>query len=239
MLLLLAGCVGTVAADFRDRLIHHGYPVEYADGYAAGLETGHRAYGNPYASFVQDESRYLWDPKYKLGWDDGYVWGEHSNSSPTPISSWVPLRRFDADALAVPEWKHHAAIVMGNEPKRFSHGDEESVFLISADTPFSDSPERFGARLVASGTSRIVVGVLETHWLAFLHSRPGIEVTLPAQYHPPPRIEVTLLAQHRYVITAKKVDEQHVVQFWDVTKGADNRTLVKEFSFDDGTPVNR
>jgi hypothetical protein len=44
-------------------------------------------------------------------------------------------------------------------------------------------------------------------------------------------MEVGVVARHIYRITARKLDKQDLVQFWDETEGVDGRALVKEFRF--------
>lgn len=50
-----------------------GQPPAYTDGYSVGCGSGFVAAGHPYASAGKDVSRYLSDPVYKTGWDDGFV----------------------------------------------------------------------------------------------------------------------------------------------------------------------
>jgi hypothetical protein len=71
--LLSGGCVTQQAQSQRASLIQRGYPVEYADGYGDGYQSGLAAAGNPYAQTVKNVDRYLSDAKYKTGWDDGFA----------------------------------------------------------------------------------------------------------------------------------------------------------------------
>ncbi|MBI5484346.1 MAG: hypothetical protein HY888_07790 [Deltaproteobacteria bacterium] len=50
-----------------------GQPPAYVDGYSTGCGSGYVASGHPYASAGKDVSRYLSDPVYKTGWDDGFA----------------------------------------------------------------------------------------------------------------------------------------------------------------------
>lgn len=56
-----------------DREVGAGQPVEYKEGYAGGCDSGMKAAGNPYYKFTKDVPRYLADPLYKSGWDDGFA----------------------------------------------------------------------------------------------------------------------------------------------------------------------
>ncbi len=213
--LLSAGCVGTSAKLLRDRLINQGHPGEYADGYADGWESGYKEFGNPYASFVQNANRYVWDAKYKFGWNDGFNWGEHSNSLPRPED--VPQttnEQFAEAAHAIIKAKPDSAILAGQEAHRFNFRGEERVLLRSVAggiiPVFSVGPQ-----LVPAGLCRVLVLVQETGWSPL--------------YLVSPEIEVTFLAQHHYRITSRKMDNQHLIQFWDETGGSAERTLVTEW----------
>jgi hypothetical protein len=76
ILFALAGCVGAQMEMQRDTLLKRGYPPEYADGFGDGYGSGLSAGGNPYAQTTKNINRYLEDPKYKMGWDDGFAKGK-------------------------------------------------------------------------------------------------------------------------------------------------------------------
>jgi hypothetical protein len=50
-----------------------GQPPAYVDGYSAGCGSGYVAAGHPYAKAEKDVSRYLSDPVYNTGWNDGFA----------------------------------------------------------------------------------------------------------------------------------------------------------------------
>jgi len=79
IVLLLAALVAAVASaacapvDSMTRRNAAGQPAAYQAGYADGCSSGYVAAGHIYASFHKDATRYLADPLYKSGWDDGLV----------------------------------------------------------------------------------------------------------------------------------------------------------------------
>ena len=50
-----------------------GQPPAYVNGYSVGCGSGYVAAGHPYARAGKDVPRYLSDPVYKTGWDDGFA----------------------------------------------------------------------------------------------------------------------------------------------------------------------
>ena len=64
---LLAGCQTT-----HETLIAQGYPPAYADGYDDGCGSGRQAAGAIAGEFRKNVPRYLDDPKYAQGWNDGF-----------------------------------------------------------------------------------------------------------------------------------------------------------------------
>lgn len=64
---LLAGC-GTT----HETLVAQGYPPAYADGYDDGCGSGRQAAGAISGEFRKNVPRYLDDPRYALGWNDGF-----------------------------------------------------------------------------------------------------------------------------------------------------------------------
>lgn len=74
--LVLAGCVGTMADLERDRLIKSGFSEAYADGFGHGFQSGQSASGNPYARHSKNTERYRSENEYTQGWDDGFAKGK-------------------------------------------------------------------------------------------------------------------------------------------------------------------
>ncbi|MFV3330761.1 hypothetical protein ACNFIA_07505 [Pseudomonas sp. NY15437] len=64
---LLAGCETT-----HESLIAQGYPPAYADGYDDGCGSGRQAAGAIGGEFRKNVPRYLDEPRYALGWNDGF-----------------------------------------------------------------------------------------------------------------------------------------------------------------------
>lgn len=63
---VLAGCQGV-----GEQLRAQGYPPLYADGFQAGCRSGHQADAG-LGRFEKDVPRYMAEPLYAQGWDDGY-----------------------------------------------------------------------------------------------------------------------------------------------------------------------
>ena len=68
--LLISACAPVDAVTARNT---SGQPPAYVDGYSAGCGSGYVAAGHPYAKAGKDVTRYLSDPVYKTGWDDGFA----------------------------------------------------------------------------------------------------------------------------------------------------------------------
>lgn len=64
--LSLAGCQST-----REQMVSAGYPTPFIDGYESGCSSGRQAAG-ALDTFNKDVSRYLEQPLYAEGWDDGF-----------------------------------------------------------------------------------------------------------------------------------------------------------------------
>jgi hypothetical protein len=115
-----------------------------------------------------------------------------------------------------------SALVIGDHPKTFS-GSLKNVTFESVDGLKIDDSyypiELSQMRFVPAGTRRFVVHAEGTGFAPLLDMR-----TLP-------EVEVEVLARHIYRFTARRVDNQYLVQLWDETYGADQRTLVNEFRF--------
>lgn len=68
--LAVSGCAPVDSVTRRNTA---GQPPAYVNGYSAGCGSGYVAAGHPYARFGKDVQRYLSDPVYKTGWDDGFA----------------------------------------------------------------------------------------------------------------------------------------------------------------------
>lgn len=64
--ILLGGCQST-----REQMMAEGYPAPFIDGFEAGCSSGRQAAG-ALESFRKDVPRYLQQPQYAQGWDDGF-----------------------------------------------------------------------------------------------------------------------------------------------------------------------
>jgi hypothetical protein len=63
---LLVGCQST-----REQMTAEGYPGPFIDGFEAGCSSGRQTTG-ALDSFRKDVPRYLQQPEYAQGWDDGF-----------------------------------------------------------------------------------------------------------------------------------------------------------------------
>lgn len=63
---LFGGCQST-----REQMTAEGYPVPFIDGFEAGCGSGRQAAG-ALDPFRKDVPRYLQQPEYAQGWDDGF-----------------------------------------------------------------------------------------------------------------------------------------------------------------------
>ncbi|ESQ98783.1 hypothetical protein F753_14110 [Stutzerimonas chloritidismutans AW-1] len=95
--LVLVGCQSDPGQPAGD-----GYPPAYLEGYGAGCSSGRQAAG-AMAAFRKDVSRYLSQPLYAQGWDDGY-----RQCEALPLGSGgLPSRRGDAwQRQRDREWRH-------------------------------------------------------------------------------------------------------------------------------------
>ncbi len=75
-IILFSGCAGQDIQWQRAAMQHQGQPPAYVDGYGDGYSSGTRAAGNPYFQPYKNVNRYISDPLYKQGWDDGYDCGK-------------------------------------------------------------------------------------------------------------------------------------------------------------------
>jgi len=65
--MLLSGCQST-----HEQMLKDGYPPAYADGYQDGCGSGRHAAGLRVGDFRKNVPRYLAEPQYETGWDDGF-----------------------------------------------------------------------------------------------------------------------------------------------------------------------
>ncbi|WP_263144877.1 hypothetical protein [Pseudomonas sp. RIT-PI-AD] len=64
--MLLGGCQGT-----RERMLAEGYPAPFVEGFEAGCSSGRQA-ASGLERLTKDVPRYLAQPVYAQGWDDGF-----------------------------------------------------------------------------------------------------------------------------------------------------------------------
>jgi len=132
---------------------------------------------------------------------------------------------FDEAVRAFKVNSDSTAVAIGDSPRRFNGLGEEYVYFGSVDGREINEPgypiEMFQMRFLPAGAHRIGARVQGTGLF------PGLDMrTLP-------EIEVGFIGGHFYRITAKKIGNEVLVQFWDETEGEDKRTLVKELRFDE------
>nr|WP_296129398.1 hypothetical protein [Pseudomonas sp. Ga0074129] len=63
---VLVGCQST-----REQMMAEGFPAPFIDGFEAGCGSGRQAAG-ALDRFRKDVPRYLQQPEYAQGWDDGF-----------------------------------------------------------------------------------------------------------------------------------------------------------------------
>lgn len=93
-LLSLAGC-----QSLREQMLLANYPPTFVDGFEAGCSSGRSAAG-PLGRFDKDVPRYMAEPLYARGWEDG--WRQCADVQ--RIDDWQGRRepRWRDD-----EWRHH------------------------------------------------------------------------------------------------------------------------------------
>ena len=69
--MMLAGLSLTGCQNASELLVTDEYPPAYADGFRAGCGSGRQAAG-ALAQFRKDVPRYMGQPLYAEGWNDGY-----------------------------------------------------------------------------------------------------------------------------------------------------------------------
>jgi hypothetical protein len=67
LIVFVGGCQST-----REQLLAEGYPPAFADGFQDGCGSGRQAAGVISGEFKKNVPRYLKDPQYAEGWDDGF-----------------------------------------------------------------------------------------------------------------------------------------------------------------------
>lgn len=97
---LLAGCQST-----REHMTAEGYPAPFIDGFEAGCSSGRQAAG-ALESFRKDVPRYLQQPEYAQGWDDGF------RQCQAALESAIELELRDNDRRDR-DWREHVDQAMG------------------------------------------------------------------------------------------------------------------------------
>jgi len=92
--ILLGGCQGT-----REQMTAEGYPAPFIDGFEAGCSSGRQAAG-ALERFRKDVPRYLQQPEYAQGWDDGF------RQCQTALESAIELELRDNDRRDH-DWREH------------------------------------------------------------------------------------------------------------------------------------
>lgn len=91
--LWVVGCQST-----REQMLSEGYPVPFIDGYESGCGSGRQAAG-ALDTFRKDVPRYLQQPAYAEGWDDGFRQCKAALENDIE-RDWHPSRRDE-------EWREH------------------------------------------------------------------------------------------------------------------------------------
>lgn len=66
IVLALSGC-----QSLREEMLAANYPPTFVDGFEAGCSSG-RSAASPLGRYTKDVSRYLHEPLYAQGWEDGF-----------------------------------------------------------------------------------------------------------------------------------------------------------------------
>jgi len=96
--LALAGCQTTY-----EQMLEDGYPAEYAEGFEAGCGSGRQAAG-ALDRFRKDVTRYLTQPLYGDGWNDGYRQCQSTEQAAGGFDSWT---RNSLQRERDREWRRH------------------------------------------------------------------------------------------------------------------------------------
>ena len=102
---LLGGCQST-----REQLRAEGYPPAFIDGFEAGCSSGRQAAG-ALGSFRKDVPRYLEQPLYAEGWEDGF------RQCQAGVANAMQRERSDGDRRDR-EWRQHVERAMAKALRR-------------------------------------------------------------------------------------------------------------------------
>lgn len=103
--LLLGGCQST-----REWMQAEGYPPVFIDGFEAGCSSGRQAAG-ALDSFRKDVPRYLQQPEYAKGWDDGF------RQCQAALESAIELKLRNNDKRDS-DWREHVDQAMAKALRR-------------------------------------------------------------------------------------------------------------------------
>jgi len=104
-LLVLLGC-----QSLREQMLAAHYPPAFVDGFEAGCSSGRSATG-PLGQFDKDAPRYMAEPLYTQGWDDGFRQCEDVQR----IDDWQARRE---EQWRDDEWRHHVDQAMAKALRR-------------------------------------------------------------------------------------------------------------------------
>lgn len=104
-LLMLTAC-----QSLHEELLAANYPPAFADGYAAGCRSG-RAAAGALGQFDKAVTRYMGEPLYAQGWDDGFR--QCQDSLRSEQSAWAR-----EDDRRDREWRQHVDQAMAKALRR-------------------------------------------------------------------------------------------------------------------------
>lgn len=104
-LLNLFGC-----QSLREQMLAANYPSAFVDGFEAGCGSGRSAVG-PLGQFDKDVPRYMAEPLYTQGWDDGFRQCEDVQR----IDDWQARRE---ERWRDDEWRQHVDQAMAKALRR-------------------------------------------------------------------------------------------------------------------------
>lgn len=103
-LAVLVLCVSfTGCQTTREKMLAEGYPVAYADGFAAGCSSGRQALG-AMDEYRKDVTRYHTQPLYAEAWTDGYRHCQAQLQAPARFDDW---ERSSLERERDRDWRHH------------------------------------------------------------------------------------------------------------------------------------
>ena len=105
LLLSVAGC-----QSLREQMLAANYPPAFVDGFEAGCSSGRSAAG-PLGQFDKNVPRYMSEPMYAQGWEDGFRQCEDVQR----IDDWQAHRE---DQWRDDEWLHHVDQAMAKALRR-------------------------------------------------------------------------------------------------------------------------